>query len=136
VLGREIVVKIKILLDTNFLLTTVRHKIYGFEEIKEKIPAEFFTLSRVIHEIKSLGKKEKKIKNEGVIVEQVLKNNNVKILDSTKEDVDSELVEYAKKGYVIATNDKELRRRIREADGKTIYIRSLTYIDIEDLVNY
>jgi rRNA-processing protein FCF1 len=130
------VAKIKVLLDTNFLLTTVRHKIYGFEEIKGKIPVEFYTLSRVIHEIKSLGKRQRKIKNEGVIVEQVLKNNNVKVLDSISEDVDSELVEYAKKGYAIATNDKELRRRVREAGGKTIYIRSLTYIDTEDLVNY
>ena len=126
--------KIKVLLDTNFLLTMVRHKIHGFEEIKGKLPAEFYTLSRVIHEFKSLGNSDKKIKNEVAIVEAVLKSNKVKIIDSTKEDTDSELVELSKQGYVIATNDKLLRRRVKQAGGKTIYIRSLTYIDVEDVV--
>ncbi|VVB75279.1 Uncharacterised protein [uncultured archaeon] len=125
--------KIKILLDTNFLLTMVRHKIHGFEEIKGKLPAEFFVLGRVIHELNSLGKNDKKIRNEARIVEEVLKNNHVKEIDSTSEDVDSELVALSKE-YVIATNDKLLRRRVKQAGGKTIFIRSLTYIDVEDLV--
>jgi len=126
--------KVKILLDTNFLLTMVRCKIHGMEEILEKVPAEFYTLSRVIYEIKGLSKQDKKIKNEGRIVEQVLKNNKVKILESTKEDVDSELVEYCKEGYVIATNDKFLRQRVKQAGGKSIFIRSLTYIDTGEIV--
>ena len=125
--------KIKILLDTNFLLTMVRYKIHGFEEINQKIPAEYYTLSRVIFEIKGLAKSEKKIRNEGRIVEDVLKNNNVKILESELEDVDSELVNLSK-DYVIATNDKELRRRVKQAGGKTVFIRSLTYIDTGDVV--
>ena len=125
--------KIKILLDTNFLLTMVRYKIHGFEEINQKVPAEYYTLSRVIYEIKGLAKSEKKIRNEGRIVEDVLKNNNVKILESELEDVDSELVNLSK-DYVIATNDKELRRRVKQAGGKTVFIRSLTYIDTGDVI--
>ncbi len=111
----------------------VRHKIHGFEEIKGKIPAEFFVLGRVLHELKGLGKNDKKIKNEARIVQEVLKNNGVREIDSTTEDVDSELVTLSKE-YVIATNDKLLRRRVKQAGGKTIFIRSLTYIDVEDLV--
>ncbi|MFA5930941.1 MAG: hypothetical protein WC821_01370 [archaeon] len=125
--------KIKVLLDTNFLLTMVRQKIHGLEEIKSKVPAEFYTLSRVIFEIKGLAKTDKKIANEGKIVDQVLANNNVKILDSALEDVDSELVNLSK-DYVIATNDKYLRQRVKKAGGKTIFIRSLTYIDTEEVV--
>ena len=125
--------KIKVLLDTNFLLTMVRQKIHGLEEIKEKVPAEFYTLGRVLYEIKGLSKNDKKIQNESRIVEQVLKNNNVKVIDSTMEDVDSELVNLSKE-YVIATNDKFLRKRVKEAGGKTIFIRSMTYIDTGEIV--
>jgi rRNA-processing protein FCF1 len=125
--------KIKVLLDTNFLLTMVRQKIHGLEEIKGKIPAEFYTLSRVIFEIKGLAKEDKKIANEWRVVEQVLKNNNVKIIDSEQMDVDSELVKLSK-DYVIATNDKLLRQKVKAAGGKTIFIRSLTYIDTEEIV--
>lgn len=123
--------KKKILLDTNFLLTMVRHKIRGFEEIKEKMPSsQIFTLTGVLGEIKLLSKQDKKIANEARIIEAVLKNNNVKIIDSVMDrKVDDEMVDKAKEGYVIATNDKMLRKRVQEAGGKTIFIRSLTYIE-------
>ena len=125
--------KIKVLLDTNFLLTIVRYKIHGLEEIKQKLPAEFFTLSRILFELAGLGKSDKKVKKEVAIVEQMLKNNNVKVLDSTMESVDTELIGLSK-DYVIATNDKELRRKVREAGGKTIYVKSLTYVEVEELL--
>jgi rRNA-processing protein FCF1 len=126
-------VKVKVLLDTNFLLTMVRQKIHGLEEIREKVPAEFYTLSRVIIELTGLSKEDKKLKNETRIVEEILAKNKVKVLESKKNDVDSELVELSK-DYVIATNDKYLRQRVKKAGGKTIFIRSLTYVDTGEVV--
>ena len=125
--------KVKVMLDTNFLLTMVRHKIHGLEEIRSKIPAEFYTLSRVLYELKGLGKNDKKVKKEAAIVEQVLKNNNVKIINSTTENVDEELIGLSRE-YIIATNDKVLRRKIKEAGGRAIFIRSLTFVEVEDLL--
>ncbi len=126
--------KIKILLDTNFLLTMVRYKIHGFEEIKTKIPAEFYVLTRVLWEIEMKAKKDKKIKNEARIVKEIMKLNNVKEINSTMENADNELMEMSK-DYVIATNDKELRERIKSFGGKSIYIRSLSFIETEDIFN-
>lgn len=123
----------KILLDTNFLLTLIRYKIHGFEEIKEKFPCDFFTLSRVIFELEKLAKEDKKIRNETILVKTILKNNSVKILDSKKEDVDAELVEKSKEGYIIATNDKLLRQKVKNAGGKTIYVRSLTFVETSEI---
>jgi len=125
--------KVKVLVDTNFLLTMVRHKIHGFEEIKSKLPAEFYTLSRVLIELRGLSKSDKKVKKEVALVEHVLKNNEVKIIESTQENVDDELVKLSKE-YVIATNDKELRQRVQKNGGKTVFIRSLTYIDTSDVI--
>ena len=126
--------EIKILLDTNFLLTMVRYKIHGLEEIKGKIPAKFFVLSRVIWEMEVKAKDDKKIKNEMRIVKQILKNNEVATIDSKIENVDTELMQYSKE-YVIATNDKELRERIKSFGGQSIYIRSLSFIDLEDILS-
>ena len=127
--------KINILLDTNFLLTMVRHKIHGFEEINEKIPAEFFVLTRVMWEMDAKSKNDKKIRNETRIVKEILKNNKVKEIQSKLEDVDTELVNLSK-DYVIATNDKELRERIKSFGGKSIYIRSLSFIELEDIFEW
>jgi len=126
--------KVKVMLDTNFLLTMVRYKIHGLDEIKQKLPSEFFVLSRVLFELKGLGKSDKKVKKEVAIVEQLLKNSGVIVIQSKLEHVDKELVELSKE-YVIATNDKELRRKVKAVGGKTIFIRSLNYVDVEDLLN-
>lgn len=126
--------KIKIMLDTNFLLNMVRYKIHGFEEIKNKTNADFYVLSRVLWEMEVKARNDKKIRNEVRIVKEILKNNNVVEIDSKLEDVDSELVDLSKK-YVVATNDKELRERIKSFGGKSIYIRSLSFIELEDIFN-
>jgi len=109
----------------------VRHKIHGFEEMKENGLSEFYTLSGVIGEMEALGKSDKKIRNEILIVKQILKNNNVRILESTNPNIDGDLLEKSAE-YVIATNDKALRDKIRAQGGKCIYIRSLTYIETKE----
>jgi len=120
----------KILLDTNFLLTMVRHKIHGFEELQEKGKCEFFVLESVIGEMDALGGNDKKIKNEVRLIKEILKNNKVKVLETDVPFVDDDLVARSK-DYVVATNDKALRDKIRALGGKTAYIRSLTYIEME-----
>ncbi len=111
----------------------VRNKIFALEQLKEKLPVEFFTLSRVLFELQGLGKSDKKIKKEVSLVEQIIKINNLKIIESEINSVDDELIKLSKE-YVIATNDKELRRKVHQKGGKTVFIRSLTYIDTSDIL--
>lgn len=125
--------KIKIIIDTNFFLSMVRNKIFALEQLKEKLPVEFFTLSRVLFELQGLGKSDKKIKKEVSLVEQIIKINNLKIIESEINSVDDELIKLSKE-YVIATNDKELRKKVHQKGGKTVFIRSLTYIDTSDIL--
>jgi rRNA-processing protein FCF1 len=128
-----VVKKIKIMLDTNFFLTMVRNKIFGLEQLKQKLPVEFYTLSRVLFELQGLGKNDKKIRKEVGLVEQIIKLNNVRVIESEISSVDDELVKLSKE-YVIATNDKELRKKVHQKGGKTVFIRSLTYIDTSDIL--
>jgi len=128
----EFLEKYKVLLDTNFLLTMVRYKIHGLEDIKAKIPVEFYVLSGTIDELEGLAK-DKKIRAEYAIVKKILENNKAEGINSKMTKVDDELVENSKE-YVIATNDKELRKRIKEFGGKSIYIKKLTLVDLSEIM--
>lgn len=132
-LVRKMVEKIKIILDTNFLLTTIRYKLHGLEEIKNKIPAEFYVLSGTIDEMTNLSKKDKKIRNEYNLVKKMLENEKVEGIKSTTENVDEDLIKFSK-SYVIATNDKQLRQKIKENGGKSIFIKKLTTIDLDEIL--
>jgi len=122
------------MLDTNFLLTMIRYKIHALDEIRTQFPASFFVLSGVLGEMNALGKHDKKIRTEVAIAKQIINQNNVKIIESTIENVDNELIELSKE-YIIATNDKELRRKVKEKGGKTIFVRKLTLVDTSEIMD-
>lgn len=111
----------------------VRNKIFGLEQLKGKLPVEFYTLSRVLLELQGLGKNDKKIKKEVTLVEKILELNKVRVIKSEIESVDDEMIKLSDT-YVIATNDKDLRRKVHQKGGKTVFIRSLTYIDTSDIL--
>jgi rRNA-processing protein FCF1 len=122
----------KVILDTNFLLTTIRYKLHGLSQIKERFPAEFYVLSGSIDELEGLAKNNKKIAKEYKLVKEMLHNEKAIGIKSSTENVDNELVELSKE-YIIATNDKELRNRIKESGGKTIFIKKLTFVDMSEI---
>ncbi len=102
----------KILLDTSFLLTAVKYKVDIFEKLKGH---ELVVLNGVKRELETLIKAKKRGKLEAKIVLELLKKNKVKIKKSKIRSVDDALV--AEKNYVIATQDRELKRKLK---GKKI----------------
>jgi len=126
--------KIKVILDTNFLLTMIRYKIHAIDEINSQIPPEFFTLSGILGELNALGKSDKKIKKEVAIAKEIINKNNVKIIESTMENVDNELITLSS-DYVIATNDRELRIKVKKNGGKTIFVKKLTLVDVAEITD-
>lgn len=123
----------KIMIDTNFFLTIVRYKIHALEEIKKNKKAIFYTTEGVINELNFLSK-NKKIKKEFEIIKKIIKNEKITVLESKTNNVDEELIEKSK-DFIIATNDKELRKKIREKKGKTIFIRKLTLVEMSEIEN-
>ncbi|MDD4250705.1 MAG: hypothetical protein PHX27_00755 [Candidatus ainarchaeum sp.] len=121
----------KIMIDTNFFLTMIRYKIHAIEEIKETINATIYTTEGVINELKGLSK-DKKIKREFAIIKKVIENEKIILLESKTNNVDQELLEKSNE-YIIATNDKELRKKINTKGGKTIYIKNLTKVEMEEI---
>lgn len=112
----------RILLDTNFLVDMVRFRVdlNEIENILEE-PYELSTLDLVIDELKKIKSKDAKVALE------LIKLKGIKVLKSKKTDVDDAIVALADKSTIVATNDIELRKRLKT---KTIYLRARKYLGI------
>ncbi len=122
--GREIVV-----LDTNMLLVPYQFGVDILEEIQRLLPgARIVTVKPVLKELE-------KIERQGLhgrlgvrIARKILER--VEILDTPEKPVDTLLVELAEKGYIIATNDKELKKRVWERGGSVIFLREESHLEL------
>ena len=115
--------ELKFLLDTNFLMIPVQFKVDVFDELKNFGKGEVYTLDLVIEELK-------KLKRAKLILE-LIKKKEVKVLKSNLKSVDTQLFDLAKKGYIVCTQDKKLRKKLRENGFKVVYLRQKKYLIME-----
>jgi uncharacterized protein len=106
----------KIILDTNFVLIPAQLNVDIFEEITKTIPGQpgLFILDKSIKELQKIAEEQKgALKRQVKLTLELIQAKNVNIIPTEgDESVDNLLVEYAKQGYTIATQDKELKQRI------------------------
>jgi len=106
----------KILLDTNFLLAVYQFKVDIFSEIRRicNFNYEIYVLDKTIDELRNIVEKQKgKDKEAAKIALRLLKIKNVGVIGtSSKERTDDAILDYAKKGYLVATQDKDLKRML------------------------
>ena len=105
-----------------------------FEGIQKTIEAncEFFVLDKTINELESIieGKTKKSRLNDKTaakIGKELIKKKKVKVIKTKEGKTDDLLVEYSAKGYIIATQDKELIKRIKQNKGKLLIMRQKGY---------
>ena len=114
---------VKIILDTDFLLSAIKFKVNIFSEFKRicDFTYSLWILDKTLDELK--GKKQEKL------VKSLIKDKiEVK---KTKKDksVDDLLIELKEK-FVLATQDKELKKRAKKKNLKLITIRQKKYLKI------
>jgi rRNA-processing protein FCF1 len=121
----------KVALDTSILLSIPENKARVFEGIREKIwNAEFFVTESVLRELDVL--QERKGKRQDVeIVRKALKAHNVKTLENGCDNADDCLAEKASGGFIVATSDSALKKRIKGFGGRIIYLKKGKLIEIE-----
>ena len=120
--------KIGVLLDTNILMLIGRG-IDIFTQIEELLDTkpEYYVIEPVVKELEKIiahgGVKERKAAK--LALELVKKRCRViEISLSPDKSADDLLLEIAlREGFIVATNDRELRRRLREAGIPEIYFR-------------
>ena len=113
----------KILLDTNFLLIPFQFNVDIFAEIHRIMHEkyEIYTLDKVVDELKTIindKKQKQKDKKAAKLGLQLLKAKKVKILKTEKGFADDIIADL--EGYIIATQDMALKRRLK---GKKIVLR-------------
>lgn len=119
----------KIILDTNFILLPTEYRVDIFSEIKRLFHEniQIFVLEKSMQELNDISLKgRQKERLQVKLAKELLKTQNIKILSIDQEKgVDDILVDLSKTGYIIATQDKELRRRIKH---KIIILRQGRYL--------
>ncbi|ABN69933.1 SSU processome protein Utp24 [Staphylothermus marinus F1] len=117
-----------ILLDTNMLLL-IADGINVFEQIEEKILAkpEYIVLKPVIEELeKIMNKGNPSLRRKARFALEIAKKfcKIVDIRTMPGEKVDDLLIRYAmQNNAAVATNDRELRKKLREKGIPEIYLR-------------
>ena len=96
----------KIILDTNFILSSLQFKIDFFEEIK-RISKFTYTLHILQGTIKELENKKL-----GKLAINIIEKKNINIIKSENTYVDKDILDL-KGDYIIATNDKELIKKLK-----------------------
>ena len=120
-----------IALDTNMLLSIRQHKIDVFGECQELLPgARFVVPKQVLKELLQLKLKSKALEHGVNIALGELKKNNVLVKTVRARNADEALQKLSKEA-VIATNDKELRKKIKQLNGMTIFLKKKKLLRME-----
>jgi rRNA-processing protein FCF1 len=116
----------KIILDTNFLMAVAQFKVDIFSEIERTadFKYEICVLDKTVDELNNIIKKQKgKHKMAAKLALQLLEAKDVKQIKTGAGKTDDLIVENADKNTAVATQDIELRRRLRLKKAKLIGIR-------------
>jgi len=127
---------VKVILDSNFLFVPLQFRIDIFDEI-EKImgeKVELTVLSTTIEELERLVKKGKdKISRQASFALEIAKK--CRILEVKRlpgESNDDVIVKVAKElRCPVATNDRILKRRLRNMGVAVIYVREKSHLEME-----
>ena len=118
----------KIVLDTNFLVASINFKIDLFLELKGN---DLFVTEPVLDELAEIATKKSRDSAAAKLSLEMVKERGFNILETDEKEADLSLLEYGKKGYTVATQDKKLREKLRKANVKIIYIRQRKYLFLE-----
>jgi len=126
----------KIIIDTNLLMAIGQFKVDIFRELDRIITEkyELCIIDRTIDELKKIKENQKgKHKTAAKLALAIVKSKQPKIIKS-KEDksVDDLIVDLAKKEKIaVATQDKELKKKLKENKAKIIVLRQKRYLVLD-----
>jgi len=118
--------KLKVVLDTNVLLYIEDLKFDIFSEIERVVefPFEICVMEGTIKELEKLiNEGNLKEKRSAKFAIQLIKTKNLKIIKTVeRKNVDEQLLTLGK-NYIIVTQDKELKKKLKEKGMKVLTIR-------------
>jgi len=126
--------KPKIIFDTNAFFVPLKLNIDVFEELKLLLNANFeaILLSPVRRELERLvERKAHKDKRAAYALQLARKCRYVKVEDNL-ESPDDVIVRVAREwGSIVLTNDRQLRKRLRDINTPVIYVRQKARLEMD-----
>lgn len=127
---------VKVLVDTNFLLIPIRFGVDIFTEAERALNqlVELTVSTGVLRELESLKEEARPRFRRELDFALALASRCVVVEDEPQEGetVDDSLIRLASaEGYVVATTDSELRRRLRSRGLRVVYMRQRRYLEVE-----
>jgi len=123
-------VKVKVVVDTNFLLMMAQG-IIAPSSLNDAINAsyELVTTDAVVKELETMSKREDLLAREAGFALKLLERLGVQVLRVKAGNADESILTLAKElvqsgdRVIVATNDKNLRRSVRRLGVPTLYLR-------------
>lgn len=125
----------KILLDTNFLLIPAQFGVDIFSEIERicHFPYKLCVLDKTVNELEKIEQTQKgKHRERAKLALSLIKNKKINIIPSEKGNyVDDIIVGLINSNYIVATQDKELKKRVEAKKVPIISLRQKKYLIME-----
>lgn len=117
-----------IVLDTNIILDSLKFKIDLFEEIRR--------ICDFNYEVKILDKTLKELENKpnGKLALAFIKQKKIKLINSKNAGYVDELLLELPQDYIIATNDKDLKRELLKRNHPIITLKQKKYLMIQNVL--
>ena len=94
------------------------------EELEKKIMIEIAPDLATLEELEKIIREQKgKYQQRAKLAKEIIKKKKIKKIKTEEGGVDDILVKLAKEGMIIVTQDKELKKRIKNANGQVMTIR-------------
>jgi rRNA-processing protein FCF1 len=130
---------LNIILDSNFLLIQPQFHFNISKELEKRVNRKIkgIVISPIYEEIQRLSKSDirKERKNALIALQLLEKFEIVSVERQQNETVDDLIIRLAKKwNSPVATNDKDLRRRLRKGGIAVIYLRQKSRLEVEGMI--
>ena len=123
----------KIILDTNFIMIPAQFKVDIYSEIDRicNFSYELYVIDKSLIELDTIIEHAKgREKAAARLAKAILEAKKPKTLKTTSKDyVDNIILDL--KGYIIATQDSELRSKLRKNGVQTIVLRQKRYLMLD-----
>ena len=130
--------ELQVILDTNFFFIPFKFKIDIFEELLNLLNQRFkpILLSSTQKELLGIIESSPKLKKQGNLALNFAKKCDFVVVEKrSTETFDDVILRIAlEKKIPVATNDKELRKRLRKNGIPVIFLRQKHLLDIEGAV--
>ncbi|MGM5484975.1 MAG: PIN domain-containing protein [Nanobdellota archaeon] len=126
-----------IILDTNFLMIPVTQNVDVFTELGRvcDFPYKLYIVDKSLDELDKIAETDKKahMRRSASLARQVMERQEIEVIETSERGyVDDIIVNKAlEKGYRVATQDKGLKRKLKQKGIPIIYLRQKNYLVVE-----